>query len=71
MPMTEAQIINELLMILQHYSPTGKEQQMCSEMLWAMQKDGLSEREIIGRLTDSIGDGLKYGNWPWTMGQDK
>jgi hypothetical protein len=30
MPMTDAQIINELLMILQHYAPTGKEQKMCS-----------------------------------------
>jgi hypothetical protein len=66
MPMTDAQIINELLMILQHYAPTGKEQKMCSGMLWTMQKDGLSEREIIARMSDSIGDGLKYGNWPWS-----
>lgn len=67
MPKTEQEITQELLGILQHYAPTSIEQQLCSEMVWDMQKDGADDRMQIGTLAMAIHDGLHFGNWPWTV----
>lgn len=67
MPRTEQEITQQLLGILQHYAPTSHEQQVCAELVWDMQKDGVDMPRQIGTLAGSIHDGLHFGNWPWTV----
>lgn len=68
MPRTEQEIVQQLLGILQHYAPTGSEQQACSQLLWDMQADSaMDDGKIIGVLAGAIHDGLHFGNWPWNM----
>lgn len=67
MPRTEAEIVQELLGILQHYAPTSHEQQVCSELVWDMQSHHASMDTQIGTLAGAIHDGLHYGNWPWDV----
>ena len=55
----------KLLGILQSYAPTGKEQQLCSDVVAAMEKDGFSENGLVLGLTGYIRDGLLWGSWPW------
>jgi hypothetical protein len=50
----------KLLTVLQHYAPTGKDQQIVSDMM-----HGIPLEDQARALAGMIFDGLAYGNWPW------
>lgn len=58
---------NRLLMVLQSYAYDAAEQQRCSEMLWAAEADHMNEKSLELILASAIVDGLRHGNWPWTI----
>jgi hypothetical protein len=51
----------KLLSVLQHYAPTGKDQQIVSDMM-----NGIPPEHQARTLAGMIFDGLTFGNWPWT-----
>jgi len=57
--------VQVLLGVLQSYAPNGDAQQACSELLWSAQREGLTVREQVLMLVNTLHDGLSYGNWPW------
>lgn len=67
----------QLIGMLLHYAPTGKEQQQVShlsnmiEIEVKLETDNRHEAErLIERtLVGMLYDGLQYGNWPWTLHQ--
>lgn len=56
----------KLLGTLQSYAPHNAAQAMCSALYRKAQADGADERELQIAMVGAIGDGLKYGNWPWS-----
>lgn len=56
-----------MLGILQRYAPTGVEQRELSEMYAEMQRDGLTEDQIVAGFAGALVDGLTDGNWPWVI----
>lgn len=54
-----------LLGLLQEYAPNAGAQQDCTNMYNSAIEDGADEKELEILLVGAIGDGLKYGNWPW------
>ena len=57
----------DLLTILQHFAPKGEDQAFCAHLYNEMHKDGCTSREIEINLVGMLSDGLKHGNWPWTI----
>lgn len=58
-------IAYKLLSILQHFAPTGRDQQIAAEMVQQANRDGADITAVRLMLASAITDGLKYGNWPW------
>jgi hypothetical protein len=57
----------KLLAVLQHYAPTGAEQERCAHFLAEMQLGGDTQQEIDAALAGALLDGLRHGNWPWAV----
>ena len=57
--------IDALLGMLQHYAPTGVEQEHTASWVNAMRGDGEPEEIIEKALIRALHDGLYFGNWPW------
>lgn len=50
-----------LLVVLQHYAPTGSAQQECAEFYGLLQREGLGKKEIDLQLVNMLQDGLAHG----------
>jgi hypothetical protein len=57
-------MIREMLVVCQHYAPTGTEQEAFAAMTRRMQDVGMTEKYIINALAGALQDGLQHGNWP-------
>lgn len=67
----QERITTELLGILQAYAPTGTDQALCTELLNMAATHGADERDQHLLLAGALCDGLRYGNWPWTIENPK
>jgi hypothetical protein len=54
-----------LLTMLQGYAPTGKEQQMCSDLYNELARDLHDDAKVTSALAGHLKDGLDHGNWFW------
>lgn len=57
--------VQDQLGLLQLFAPDGVAQQICSEMVNEMQRDGMPPSEQMRVLAGCIYDGLSHGTWPW------
>lgn len=57
----------DLQRILHDYAPGRNERLVIDRAVEAMISDGVTGRDLTQQLVGMIGDGLKYGNWPWLL----
>lgn len=60
-----SQHIRELLGVLQAAAPNGDAQQICTQLVQDMQRDGVELHQQIRVLAGEVYNGLTTGNWPW------
>lgn len=56
-----------LLVILQDYAPDPEAREANEATVRAMYADGMTDRGVVQTLAEYLIDGLKHGNWPWTI----
>lgn len=54
------------LACLQDHAPNGSVQTELANMMYLMQTDGLTPKQIEKELVATLYTGLAYGSWPWT-----
>jgi hypothetical protein len=63
--MEDRDVAYQLLGILQHYAPTGAEQQLVANLYNEIKAEG-SDRKLVIELSGMLIDGLAEHNWPWS-----
>ena len=56
--------LQHLLTVYNLLAPTGKEQTAMVALVAEMQRERLTDKQIVRHVAGAIVDGVAYGNWP-------